>query len=110
MSADMEREPCARCTMKHLAQANARLWLCQAKILMKESKLGYPHHVWYAMGHMAEAHDEIVDIMPEEATAIREERIKMQDALMRDEIYVPDFHRLFDMVAEGAMLEEVQGG
>lgn len=98
MSEEMKREFCPRCGIKHLAQARA---------LMKETKKGYPHHVWFAMGHMAEAEDEIVDFMPEQAEAIRTERIKVQDGLVSGKPFVPDFERLMYDVAEAAMLEEV---
>ena len=51
MNDELHREFCPRCAIKHLAKAH---------ILLNESKLGYPHHVWYAMGNMSEAEDEIV--------------------------------------------------
>jgi len=95
----MHRDFCPRCAIKHLAQARA---------LMLEVKKGYPHHVWYAMGHMAEAEDEIVDMMPAEANAIRAERLKVQQGLIDGKPYVPDFTSLMYTIARGAMLEETE--
>jgi len=93
----MHRDFCPRCSIKHLAQARA---------LMKEVKQGYPHHVYYAIGHMAEASDEIVDRMPAEANAIREERLKLEGSLRDGTEYTPDFFTLVMTVAKGGMLEE----
>lgn len=99
MTANVERDFCARCAIKHLAKA---------KIQMDEMRLGYPHHIWYALGNMSEAEDEIVSHMPDEASAIREERLKVQQGLIDGKPYVPDFTKLMYTVAKGAMLEEVQ--
>ena len=93
----MKRKTCARCAVKHLGQA---------AILMKETKMGYPLHIYHALAHMAEASDELVDLMPEEANAVRDERIKIEDGLRSSSPYTPDFDRLLMLVAEGGMLEE----
>ena len=93
----VERAFCARCGIKHLGQA---------AILLKEACMGYPLHVYYAMSHMAEASDELVAMMPDEANAIRNERLKLEDSLKTGVPYMPDFDRLMLLVAEGAMLEE----
>ncbi len=93
----MKRKTCARCAVKHLGQA---------AVLMKETRLGYPLHIYYALAHMAEASDELVDLMPEEANAVRDERIKIEDGLRSGSPYTPDFDRLLLLVAEGGMLEE----
>lgn len=45
----MSRISCLDCVRKHLSQAS---------ILMDESALGYPHHKWFAVGHLAEAESE----------------------------------------------------
>ncbi len=90
----MKREFCPRCAIKHLAQARA---------LLKERDKGYPHHVWYAVGHMAEAEDEIVERMPEEALLIRKERMRLEKDLRA----CVDFEGLMYAVARGGMLEEV---
>lgn len=66
------RPTCLNCARKHLAQAD---------ILMMEAAMGYPIHAWYAMGHMAEAADEIVADYPDEANEIRELRKLYEDAV-----------------------------
>ena len=66
------RPTCLNCARKHLAQAD---------ILMMEAAMGYPIHAWYAMGHMAEASDEIVADYPEMANEIREMRKLYEEAV-----------------------------
>jgi hypothetical protein len=97
MSENIVRDPCTRCAIKHLSQA---------RILMNESRLGYPHHVWYAMGHMAEAEDELVGLQPEDAIAIREARILIQNSLDGGDLFVPDFKMLMTCVGKGGLLPE----
>lgn len=98
-SANMTRDFCARCGIKHLAQA---------RVLMLERMKGYPHHVWYAMGHMAEAEDEIIERMPSEARAIRDVRLMIEKSLEHKDVeYCPDFGALMEIVANGALLEEI---
>jgi hypothetical protein len=59
------RPTCTYCARKHLAQA---------LILMQEAVQGYPEHRWLAIGHLAEAADELLKIHPEMAHKIRRER------------------------------------
>jgi hypothetical protein len=59
------RPTCTYCARKHLAQA---------LILMQEAVQGYPEHRWLAIGHLAEAADELLKIYPEMAHKIRRER------------------------------------
>lgn len=66
------RPTCLNCARKHLAQAD---------ILMMEAAMGYPLHAWYAMGHMAEASDELVDDYPDMANEIREVRKLYEEAV-----------------------------
>lgn len=66
------RTSCLKCIRKHLAQAS---------ILLDESHLGYPHHKWYAIGHMAEAESEALLEQPELALEIREMRIRLIDGI-----------------------------
>lgn len=96
---------CPKCSIKHLGQAKAcaklaTLLLAEARVLGFESLKGYPHHYWDALGHMAEAEDEIILIMPEEAEAIREARKRWEE----DSCKFPDFRKLMYMVNDGAML------
>lgn len=64
------RTTCLNCARKHLAQAS---------ILMMEAAQGYPYHAWFAMGHMAEAADELVQAHPGLANEIREHRKLYED-------------------------------
>lgn len=66
------RPVCLNCARKHLAQAD---------ILMMEAAMGYPLHAWYAMGHMAEASDELVAEYPDVANEIREVRKLYEEAV-----------------------------
>lgn len=65
------RESCMDCARKHLAQA---------EILMMEFATGdYPTHKWYAVGHLAEAADEMMLKFPEIADRIRQVRLQYMD-------------------------------
>jgi hypothetical protein len=62
------RPPCTFCARKHLAQA---------LVLLMESRQGYPQHLWLAIGHLAEAADELIGggpAMRDAAHRIRQER------------------------------------
>lgn len=59
------RDSCIKCVRKHIAQA---------RVLLDESKLGYPNHFFLALGHLAEAEAESIKDFPELATKIREMR------------------------------------
>ena len=97
MESPVNRPTCGRCAIKHIGQA---------AILMNETRMGYPLHIYYALAHMAEASDELIDMMPDEAAAVREERLKVEDGLRTGTAYVPEWDRLMVLIAEGAMLEE----
>ena len=74
------RETCLFCVSKHLSQSI---------ILMSEVKKGYPMHLWYAVGHLAEAEDESVIKQPKLSAQIRKVRL----ALMGQEgEYKPEEH------------------
>lgn len=88
----MSRIVCPKCALKHLGQARA---------LLLETRKGYPTHVVFAMGHMAEAEDEIVLQMPETAEMIRKERVKLEENYS----YVPQWETLMVLVAQDGMLE-----
>jgi len=68
------RPSCTSCGRKHLAQA---------LVLMSEVPRGYPEHAWIAIGHMAEAEDELVKDYPEMANQIRDERVKYMESVER---------------------------
>jgi hypothetical protein len=52
--------------------------LAQARILLNETELGYPEHYWYALGHLAEAEDELVGAHPALAGVIRKHRKELE--------------------------------
>jgi len=65
------RRGCPYCVRKHLAQAS---------VLLDEVLFGYPHHRWLAVGHLAEAEVECVELYPEFAQKIREVRLDVMHA------------------------------
>ena len=75
------RDSCIRCALKHIGQARA---------LLLETKKGYPEFVVFALGHLAEAEDELVKDHQEQANKVREERL-LREAEGEYEI---DFTRL----------------
>lgn len=95
---EIVRDTCARCAVKHIAQA---------RVLMNETKLGYPWHVYFALGHLAEAADELVQLMPEEAVRVREARLVIEAGLRENKLPETDWIALLRTVAEGGMLEEM---
>ena len=60
------RETCLLCVSKHIALAI---------VLINEAALGYPLHLWLAVGHLAEAEAECVSEFPKLAENIRKTRI-----------------------------------
>ena len=90
------RETCLLCVSKHIAQAT---------ILTAEAALGYPIHLWYAVGHLAEAEHESLSEYPSIAKTIRSVRVKLmgQEAGF-DALMLPD---LLSMVR--AQCAEVNG-
>lgn len=65
------RPTCTYCARKHLAQA---------LILLHEAEQGYPEHYWLAVGHLAEASDELLREYPDMAREIRSERKALEIA------------------------------
>jgi hypothetical protein len=80
-----DRPVCLLCSLKHLAQARAILF---------ETRKGYPEHVWYAIGHLAEAEDECLAEWPALAERIRKERKKLE----LDSKHFPDTGKLMRMI------------
>lgn len=88
------RKPCRECAQKHLMQA---------LVLLGEANLGYHEHFFVAIGHLAEASDELVAQYPEIASRIRDERLKLWD----DRSYSPP---LLDLAMELDALPETPKG
>jgi hypothetical protein len=63
------REGCIECVMKHISQAI---------ILYHEMFKGYPEHLVYVVGHLAEAEDEILEFSKELCLRIRRQRKLIQ--------------------------------
>lgn len=80
------RPTCTDCAKKHLSQS---------AILLSESKRGYPDHIWLALGHMAEAEEELVGEYPDHANTIREERKRVESSKGE---YSPDYLGLIKTV------------
>lgn len=53
-----------------------RKHISQACVLIIEARLGYPEHLWLAVGHLSEAESEIIMDHPELAYRVREERVR----------------------------------
>ena len=79
------RPTCTDCALKHLSQAS---------ILLSEFHQGYPTHIFYALGHMAEAGDELVKEYPKHAEMVRAERKKLEE----NPDYSPDFNQLLEKI------------
>ena len=82
------RVGCLDCVRKHLGQAS---------VLMDEARLGYPSHRWLAVGHMAEAESEMVEINAGLAHRIRDHRL----AYIADEDYRVPILTLIEEVGRG---------
>jgi hypothetical protein len=63
------RESCRECACKHIAQA---------RVLLLEKDKGHPEHYWFAMGHLAEAEDELVKDFQDATALVRSERLNLQ--------------------------------
>jgi len=63
------RNSCLVCVRKHIAKAI---------ILLSESKLGYPQHLYLALGNLSEAEDEAVNTYPAFANRIRNCRLRIE--------------------------------
>jgi len=81
------RPTCTDCALKHISQS---------MILLSEAHQGYPMHLFYSLGHLAEASDELVQLYPEQAAMVREERKKLEE----NPDYSPRYEMMLDAVAE----------
>ena len=64
------RPTCLKCARKHISQAI---------VLLTESQLGYPDHRWLAIGHLAEASEEVLKSYPRLAERLRADRLVLMD-------------------------------
>ena len=65
----IERDSCLQCAIKHISQA---------RVLMLEYRKGYPIHVYFAIGHLAEAEDETLMEYPGIAMRLRLYRLDLE--------------------------------
>lgn len=90
------RPTCLDCARKHLAQS---------LVLVHEVEKGYPEHAWLAVGHMAEAEDELLSEYPEQAQAIRAQRRAYMEEMDGRELDLMGVIRGLTELAEAALLE-----
>ncbi len=94
------RPPCTFCARKHLAQA---------LVLLQEARQGYPLHRWYAIGHLAEAADELIADERESvrgvAHALRQDRKQLEV----DETYNVPVPRYLQQLCDEEGLPEQPG-
>jgi len=79
------RPTCTDCAIKHLAQAS---------ITLQEARHGYPSHIFYSRGHMAEAEAELAKLYPVHSDIVRRER----KLLEQNPEYTPDFMALMEKI------------
>lgn len=88
------RPSCLDCARKHVAQA---------EVLLHEFRAAqkYRIHIWYAVGHLAEAEAELMERWPEHAYIIRQHRI----LLIAERTYKVPTHTILEELcnAEEAM-------
>ena len=87
------RETCLFCASKHIAQAI---------VLVTESCLGYPLHIWLAIGHLAEAESETCSMFPFLSQQIRCVRLALmgqEGVFVHEELM--DLLKTVRKVAEG---------
>lgn len=76
------RHQCPRCTLKHLGQA----WV----LLIEASQdTRYAHHAVLAVGHLAEAEQECMIILPEVAHHIRRLRLRLLRQMEDGRYHIP---------------------
>ena len=63
------RPSCQDCARKHIAQAS---------VLIGEAHMGYPEHHWLAIGHLAEAAEELLQSWPDMANQVRAHRKRLE--------------------------------
>lgn len=85
------RDSCTDCCRKHLSQA---------MVLILEANKGYPLHAWLAVGHMAEAEDEMLERYPQIAESIREERLKLMETMRDGRPSSPGLMDLIELVCD----------
>jgi hypothetical protein len=100
------RTPCPYCALKHIGQAI---------VLWSEAGQGYPNHKWLALGHLAEASDELSALDSALSTKLREQRKGLEVAQIPQDVDAAQAtaKALEDLMAQVALLtgeaREVEG-
>ena len=95
------RKSCLFCVSKHLSQA---------VVLTIESAMGYPIHLWLAVGHLAEAEIEACSKFPEFANRIRDVRLTLmgQKGSFSHESLMELLKNARELAEEGNKISEVE--
>ena len=94
------RDPCIDCVVRHLAQAH---------VLLEEAAMGYPNHVYLAIGHIAEASEEIRGISQDMALDLRRLRKQIEQDEDAEFNALVWFDRVLSLDAEEAVIEPPDG-
>lgn len=85
------RSICLHCCLKHLGKAI---------VLLCESQLGYPEHLYIALGNLSEAEDEVLIKYPELAQKIREVRLEIEEDIKNGEKLIPLLLEIMELEKE----------
>ena len=83
------RESCILCGLKHVSKAI---------ILLSEAQLGYPMHLYLALGNLSEAEDELVDEYPDLATEIRNLRLDIMEDVSEGTKLIDIMYKLMELL------------
>lgn len=67
---------------------------------MLEARKGYPQHAWIAVGHMAEAEDELLEKYEDMAHTIRDERTHYMDKQFTYQVPILDLLAAIDDIEQ----------
>lgn len=85
------RKYCLDCVIKHLSQA---------AVLQTESSLGYPDHIFLAIGHLAEATEECNGASQELADEIRQYRLMLMSDSKTEIPYYELYHKVKQLIVD----------
>lgn len=85
------RSVCLHCGMKHVGKAI---------VLLCESQLGYPEHLYIALGNLSEAEDEVLIKYPKLAEKIRDIRLDIEEDIKNGEKLIPLLLEIMELEKE----------
>jgi len=85
------RSVCIHCALKHVGKAI---------VLISESQLGYPEHLYIALGNLSEAEDEILQKYPYLAEKIRNIRLQIEEDVSNGEKLIEILYDLMELDEE----------